>query len=121
MRNLLLGGFLGLIYTPFMVLAHPVDIYDLPPYEEPEAIVIKETKNEEFIDLEQPWDFEKSQEVAIEQSEIAECEQLPVIGSAYLFLRWFISKTWYRKLMIIPASLVIAITGAYWTIELLFL
>ena len=307
MRNLLSVGFLGLICIPLMVLAHPVDIYDFPPYEEPEAVVIEETKNEEFIDLEQPEIFKISQEVAIEQSEIAEREQLPdgevsevdesepspeplitdarekisepvithtdeekrgqqlqpsrvkvatrylnfgfehilpkgldhilfvlalfllsikfsyllwqitaftiahsitlglsiygyvslssavveplialsivfvafenlmtsqlnpwrpivvfifgllhglgfagvlselglprgdfltalvtfnvgvelgqltVIGSAYLFLGWFISKTWYRKLVIIPASLVIAITGAYWTIERIFL
>jgi len=77
MRNLLSGGFLELICTPLMVLAHPVDIYDFPPYKELEAVVIEETENEEFIDLEQLWDFEKSQEVAIEQSEIAEREQLP--------------------------------------------
>lgn len=50
-----------------------------------------------------------------------ELGQLAVIGSAYLFLGWFISKTWYRKCVIFPASLVIAITGAYWTIERVFL
>ena len=50
-----------------------------------------------------------------------ELGQLTVIGSAYLFLGWFISKTWYRKFVIFPASLVIAVTGAYWTIERIFL
>ena len=50
-----------------------------------------------------------------------ELGQLAVIGSAYLFLGWFINKAWYRKSVIVPASLLIAITGAYWTFERVFL
>ncbi len=47
--------------------------------------------------------------------------QLTVIALAYLVLGWFIKKRWYRKSVIVPASLLIALTGAYWTIERLFL
>lgn len=50
-----------------------------------------------------------------------ELGQLTVIGSAYLFLGWFINKIWYRKSVIVPASILIAITGAFWTFERIFL
>ncbi len=293
--NIISVGLLGLICPPLIVLAHPVDLFDFPPYVEPETVVIEETENEEVIELEQTEKLKIIDEMAIEQSEITESEQLPdpevsdigerepspaplitdareeksgqqlqpnrvkvgtrylnfgfehilpkgldhilfvlalfllsikfsyllwqvtaftiahsitlglsiygyvslssavveplialsivfvafenlmtsrlnpwrpvvvfifgllhglgfagvlselglprgdfltalvmfnvgvelgqltVIGSAYLFLGWFISKSWYRKFVIFPASLVIAVTGAYWTIERVFL
>ena len=70
-------GLLGLICTPLMVLAHPLDIFDFPPYVEPETVVIEETETEEVIDLEQTEKLEIIDEMAIEQSEITESEQLP--------------------------------------------
>ncbi len=75
--NIISVGLLGFICTPLMVLAHPVDIFDFPPYVEPETVVIEETETEEVIDLEQTEKLEIIDEMAIEQSEITESEQLP--------------------------------------------
>lgn len=44
--------------------------------------------------------------------------QLAVISAAFLIAGyWFRNKAWYRQRIVIPVSLVIAFTGAYWTIE----
>lgn len=46
-----------------------------------------------------------------------EIGQLAVIGMAFALVGWFINRTWYRKAIAIPASLVIASIGAYWVVE----
>lgn len=43
--------------------------------------------------------------------------QLAVIAIAALLVGWFMSKPWYRKVIAIPASLIIAVIGAYWVVE----
>lgn len=43
--------------------------------------------------------------------------QLAVIAAAALMVGWFMSKPWYRAAIAIPASLIIAVIGAYWVIE----
>jgi hypothetical protein len=44
--------------------------------------------------------------------------QLAVISLAFLLTGlWFRNKDWYRGRLVIPASLVIAATGLYWTVE----
>jgi hypothetical protein len=41
-----------------------------------------------------------------------------VIGLCFLAVGlWFQSKSWYRQAVTIPASLAIAVIGAYWFIE----
>lgn len=47
-----------------------------------------------------------------------ELGQLSVIAAAFVATGlWFRNKTWYRKAIVIPASAMIALVGAYWTIE----
>jgi len=47
-----------------------------------------------------------------------ELAQLTVIATAFLTLGfWFRHKSWYRKVIIIPGSLFISITGLLWTIQ----
>ncbi len=47
-----------------------------------------------------------------------ELGQLSVITLAFLAVGlWFRNRTWYRPRIEIPASLAIAVTGAYWTVE----
>jgi hypothetical protein len=44
--------------------------------------------------------------------------QLAVIGLALLIVGlWFRERPWYRAWLVIPASLLIAAVGAYWTVE----
>lgn len=44
--------------------------------------------------------------------------QLAVVAICFLaFGYWFGDKPWYRKVIVIPLSLVIAVIGAYWVIE----
>jgi len=51
-----------------------------------------------------------------------ELGQLSVIAAAFLSVGlWFGRKSWYRGRIAIPASLVIAIIGAYWFVERVFL
>ncbi|MEP6713135.1 MAG: HupE/UreJ family protein, partial [Ferruginibacter sp.] len=46
-----------------------------------------------------------------------ELGQLAVILSAYfLFGKWFGDKPWYRKCIVIPLSILIALIASYWTI-----
>ena len=42
--------------------------------------------------------------------------QLTVIAAAMLMVRPFVTKGWYRHLVMIPASLAIAAVGIYWTV-----
>ncbi|PTX58021.1 HupE/UreJ protein [Litoreibacter ponti] len=50
-----------------------------------------------------------------------EVGQLTVIGLAFLAVGyWFGKKPWYRARISIPASIAIAIVGAYWAIERVF-
>jgi hypothetical protein len=47
-----------------------------------------------------------------------EIGQLCIIAAAFIATGlWFRHKTWYRKAIVIPASAMIALVGAYWTIE----
>lgn len=49
-----------------------------------------------------------------------ELGQLSVIAIAFLAIGWWGSRAWYRKRVVIPASLAIAATGLYWTIQRIF-
>jgi hypothetical protein len=50
-----------------------------------------------------------------------ELGQLTVITVAYLGVGvWFGKKPWYRRVVAIPASVVIALIGAYWVVERVF-
>ena len=45
-----------------------------------------------------------------------ELGQLAVIFLAFLTVgMWFGKKTWYRPVIVVPCSLLIAVTGLYWT------
>jgi hydrogenase/urease accessory protein HupE len=47
-----------------------------------------------------------------------EAGQLAVIGAAFLLIGWrYSDKAWYRGRIVIPASLMIACTALYWTVE----
>lgn len=47
-----------------------------------------------------------------------EAGQLAVIGTAFLLVGWHCAnRTWYRSRIVVPASLLIACTAVYWTIE----
>jgi hypothetical protein len=44
-----------------------------------------------------------------------------VISLAYLAVgHWFKDRPWYRARIVVPASALIALVGAYWTIERVF-
>jgi hydrogenase/urease accessory protein HupE len=46
-----------------------------------------------------------------------EAGQLAVIGTAFLLVGWHYSdRAWYRSRIVVPASILIACTSAYWTI-----
>src|SRR4030095_5162175 len=50
-----------------------------------------------------------------------EAGQLAVIGTAFLLVGWhYATRSWYRTRMVVPASMLIASTSVYWTIERLF-
>ena len=49
-----------------------------------------------------------------------ELGQLSVIGIAFLVVGLFFRREWYRKRIVIPASVMIALTGIYWTVERVF-
>lgn len=47
-----------------------------------------------------------------------ELGQLSVIAAAFAATGlWFRHKAWYRKVIVIPSSVMIALVGAYWTVE----
>ena len=51
-----------------------------------------------------------------------EAGQLAVIGAAFLIVGWYCgSRHWYRRLVVVPASALIACTAVYWTVERLYL
>ncbi len=50
-----------------------------------------------------------------------ELGQLTVIAAAFLTVGlWFGQRHWYRTVVAVPASLLIASVGAYWTVERVF-
>ncbi len=46
--------------------------------------------------------------------------QLAVVSLAFLCVGWFRHKDWYRRAIVVPASLAIAAAGLYWTWERIF-
>ena len=51
-----------------------------------------------------------------------ETGQLAVIAAAFLLVGWHCShRDWYRRRVVVPASVVIACTAAYWTVTRLAL
>jgi hypothetical protein len=46
-----------------------------------------------------------------------ELGQLTVIAGAFLMVGWWRNRPWYRKSIVIPASVLIAATGVFWTIQ----
>jgi len=50
-----------------------------------------------------------------------ESGQLAVIGAAFLLVGWYCgTRQWYRRLVVVPASALIALTAVYWTFERLY-
>jgi len=49
-----------------------------------------------------------------------ECGQLAVIASAFLMVGWFQKRPWYRRVIVVPASLVIGLIALIWTIQRIF-
>ena len=50
-----------------------------------------------------------------------EAGQLTVIAGAFLLVGWYCSKQiWYRSRVVVPASMAIACTAVYWTVERMF-
>ncbi len=51
-----------------------------------------------------------------------EAGQLAVIGAAFLIVGWYCGRQqWYRRLVVVPASILIACTAIYWTVQRLTL
>jgi hypothetical protein len=46
-----------------------------------------------------------------------ELGQLTVISAAFLLVGWWRNKPWYRRRIVIPASVAIAGTGLFWTVQ----
>jgi hypothetical protein len=46
-----------------------------------------------------------------------EAGQLAVIGAAFLLVGWQSDRAWYRSRVVMPASLAIACTAVFWTVE----
>ena len=46
--------------------------------------------------------------------------QLSVIAAAALCVYWFRNRDWYRRAIVVPASLAIAVVGLYWTAVRIF-
>ncbi len=47
-----------------------------------------------------------------------EAGQLAVIGAAFLLVGWYCGRRdWYRRVVVVPASVLIACTAVYWTVE----
>ena len=47
--------------------------------------------------------------------------QLTVIAIAFALVGWALRRSWYRRVIAIPASCLIALIGAYWFVERVFL
>lgn len=50
-----------------------------------------------------------------------EIGQLAVVSLAFLAVGYFRNRKWYRQRIVIPASVLIALVGLYWTYERIFL
>jgi hypothetical protein len=50
-----------------------------------------------------------------------EMGQLTVVLAAWLLLRHWFTRPWYRARVVLPASFVIAVTGSWWAIQRIFL
>jgi hypothetical protein len=51
-----------------------------------------------------------------------EAGQLAVIAAAFLLVGWYCSnRAWYRSRIVVPASMLIATTAVYWTVQRLAL
>lgn len=46
-----------------------------------------------------------------------EAGQLAVIAAAFLLVGWQCHRAWYRQRVVVPASILIACTAVYWTVE----
>jgi hypothetical protein len=47
-----------------------------------------------------------------------EAGQLAVIAMAFLLVAWWAQvRPWYRSRVVVPASLLIAATGLFWTVQ----
>jgi len=47
-----------------------------------------------------------------------ELAQLAVVATAYLLVAaWFRQRHWYRPRFVVPASMAIAATGVFWTLQ----
>jgi hypothetical protein len=46
-----------------------------------------------------------------------ECGQLTVIAAAFLLVGWFRHRPWYRRRIVIPASILIAAVAVFWTVQ----
>jgi hydrogenase/urease accessory protein HupE len=47
-----------------------------------------------------------------------ESGQLAVIGAAFLLVGWYCGRRpWYRRIVVVPASMLIACTALYWTLQ----
>jgi hypothetical protein len=49
-----------------------------------------------------------------------ECGQLAVIVGAFLLVGWFRNRPWYRRAIVIPCSMVIALIALFWTFQRIF-
>lgn len=45
-----------------------------------------------------------------------ECGQLTVVLLAFALVGWFRTKSWYRRRIVIPASILIGVIGLYWAV-----
>jgi len=51
-----------------------------------------------------------------------ESGQRAVIGAAFLLVGWYCGRRpWYRRIVVVPASMLIACTAVYWTLQRLSL
>jgi hypothetical protein len=51
-------------------------------------------------------------------SDYVEIGQLSVIAAAFLLVgHWYGDRTWYRRRIVVPASVAIALTALVWTIQ----
>jgi hypothetical protein len=50
-----------------------------------------------------------------------EVGQLSVVVLAFLMIGWFRDRSWYRKVFVVPVSILIAVVGLYWAVERTFL
>ena len=49
-----------------------------------------------------------------------ECGQLAVLAGAFLAVGWFRHRPWYRRVIVLPASSLIALIALFWTVQRIF-